>query len=96
MAALPTDVLHSIIAVLVAAVLVLSGLWIRAHDTHRAWTIERINSHEKTLAVLESEFVGVRDDLTDIKVAIREHTARDELIHDAMIRKFDLKLGTKE
>ena len=93
MTTLPPDVLHAIIAALVAAVLILSGLWIRAHDAHRAWTIERINSHEKTLAVLEHEFLGVREDLTDIKGAIREHTARDGLIHDALIRKFDLKIG---
>ncbi len=96
MATLPPDLLHAIIAALVAAVLILSGLWIRAHDAHRAWTIERINAHEKTMAVLEHEFVGVRGDLSEIKADLRAHTARDELIHEAMIRKFDLKVGPKE
>lgn len=89
---LPTEILYGVITALVAAVIVLCGLWIKSHDGHRQWAVERINSHDKTLAVLEHDFAGIREDLSEIKMLLSEHTKHDLKIHDALIRKLGLQV----
>lgn len=90
--ALPTEILYGVITALGAAVLVLCGLWIKSHDGHRQWAVERINSHDKTLAVLERDYIGIREDLAEIKMMLGEHTKHDRKIHDALIAKLGLQI----
>jgi hypothetical protein len=85
--ALPHEVIYPI---LLGAIVILCGLWVRAHDIHRQWSTERINGHEKALAVLEHDYVGIREDLAEIKMLLGEHTKHDRKIHEALIRKLNL------
>ena len=87
---IPHDVLYGVITALGLAVLTLGGLWVRAHDAHRHWSVERINAHERMLAVLENDFAGIREDLAEIKEILSEHTKHDRKIHEALVRKFGL------
>lgn len=85
---LPTELFYGV----GAAVMVLCGLWIKSHDGHRQWSTERINSHEKTLAVLEHDYIGIREDLAEIKMMLTTHTNHDRKIHEALIVKLGLQV----
>jgi hypothetical protein len=84
---LPHELLYPL---LLGAIVILCGLWIRAHDVHRQWSTERINAHEKTLAVMEHDYIGIREDLAEIKMILSEHTKHDRKIHEALISKLGL------
>ncbi len=85
-----TTELYAIIAALMAAVLVLAGLWVRAQDQHRLWSTSKISEHEKTIAVLETDFKGVRKDVADIKELIVDHTKQDRRFQAAVAHKLNL------
>lgn len=90
MSTLPHELLYPL---LLGAVVILCGLWVRSHDAHRQWSTERINSHEKTLAVMEHDYVGIREDLAEIKMILAEHTKHDRKIHEALISKLGLAVA---
>ena len=81
---------HGIIAVLCSAVLILAGLWVRAHDRHRQWSLEKLNDHERALALLEQDFKSIHVALTEIKLLIHEHMKHDTAIHGALMRKLNI------
>ncbi len=91
---LPHEILYTIIGILflllVSAVSLFGGLWIRSHDTYRQWSTERINAHENGLAVLRSDFTAIHDDLGEIKKMLDAHTQHDARVHEALILKLGL------
>ena len=89
-AALSTDILYGIISALLLAILALTGLWVRAHDAYRQWSTERINSHERTIALLDHDFADISKDLVEIKGILREHMNYDRRIHAALVTKLGL------
>lgn len=86
------EMYHGIIAILISAVLILSGLWVRAHDRHRQWSLEKINDHERALALLEQDFKAIHVSLNEIKKLIYDHTRHDAAVHDAILRKFNIEV----
>lgn len=90
--AIPYGVLYSTIALLAAAVVVLCGLWIKSHDNHRQWSTVQIHEHGKSIALLEHDYLGIREDLAEIKMLLGEHTRNELRIHEALIRKLDLQI----
>ncbi len=82
--------LYALIGVLVAAVLALAGLWVRAQDQHRLWATSKIADHERVIAILEHDFAGVRQDVSDIKRMIDDHTKQDRRFQAAVAHKMNL------
>ena len=84
--------LYSIIGFLVLALLTLSGLWVRAHDAHRAWATGKITEHERVIAIVEGEFKGVREDVAEMKSMLHEHTRYDRKFQAAVASKLGVTL----
>ncbi len=82
--------LYAVIGVLVAAVLALAGLWVRAQDQYRLWATAKIADHERVIAMLEHDLTGMRDDVSEIKGMILDHTKQDRQFQAAVARKLNL------
>jgi hypothetical protein len=89
-----TTELYAVIGVLIAAVLALAGLWVRAQDQHRLWATAKLTDHERVIAILEHDFAGVRQDVADIKDMITDHTKQDRRFQAAVARKLSLDVET--
>lgn len=90
------SVLYAIIGFLITALIttvaVFGGLWIRSHDNHRQWAVENITDHSQTIAVLQNESAGIREDLAEIKSALHEHIVMEQKYQTAMVKKLGLQL----
>jgi len=88
-----TTELYALIGALVAAVLTLAALWVRAQDSHRMWATTKITEHEKVIAVLETSFKGVREDVSEIKAMLVDHTKQDRIFQAAVARKLNIDVN---
>ena len=84
--------LYALIGILVAAVLALSGLWVRAQDAHRLWATTKIVEHERVIGILDVGFKRVGEDVAEIKRMIEDHTRQDRKFQAAMAQKFSIKV----
>ncbi len=75
---MPEHVLYGVITFLGLAVIALGAVWVRSHENHRQWITERINEHEKIIAVLEATHRNIERDMSEIKESLNRHLELEE------------------
>lgn len=89
---MPEGVLYAIIGFLGAALLALSGLWVRAHDEHRKWSTDKITEQERRVSIVESTQNAIRQDIVEIKETLQRRDERESKFQAALVAKLDLRI----
>lgn len=89
---MPEHILYGAIYLLGTSVLILVGLWIKAHDNHRQWAVQKITEHEMKVAILEKTSGDIRDDIREIKETLRLHLEKEDKFQAALLTKFGLEI----
>ena len=89
---MPTEVLYAVITALMAAVLALAGLWVKAHDEHRLWTVGKVTEHDRDIALIKSRQEQVLAGIDELKHQFAEHAAEEMRIHRLLITKLNLEV----
>jgi Tfp pilus assembly protein PilN len=88
----PVEVLYGLIAVLLSAVLALSGLWVRSQDKHREWATGLLTQHAQDIAVMRRDFDAVLKAINRMEETFARHNEREQRVQDALIRKLGLEV----
>jgi hypothetical protein len=89
---MPDQVLYGVITFLGLGILALGGLWVRAHDQHRQWSVEKITDVEKELAVIKTNHQEIKDDIREIKESLKNHLDIEQRFQKALITHLNLKV----